>query len=160
MNRLLAIKDYLWAALVVMLVVFGVTQYVSKASVERSFAEYKVEVAQATTNAEKSARAREQALQTRIDKVSHESNKKQGELAARIARTDRTAASLRDEIARLNARPAPTNPEAAGFADEATAARQLLGSCSDEYRGVAAQADGLRDQIVGLHAYIKEILKE
>lgn len=75
----------------------------------------------------------------------------------RAARAERAVVGLRDTIARLNARPAPGNAEAAGYADEARVARELLGSCSKEYGSLAAEADQLRDQVIGLQQWVSHV---
>lgn len=159
MNFLIGIKDYLWAALVVALLAFGVTQYVGKNSIITQFSAYKLEVAQATARQEAKARDTERKLATTNERLTDELTKKDRLLAARDAAARRSDAGLRDEIARLNARPAPSNPESAAFADEARLARELLGSCSEEYRGMALEADGLRDQVSGLHTYIEKVVQ-
>jgi hypothetical protein len=76
---------------------------------------------------------------------------------ARAVAAERSVVSLRNTIAQLNARPAPGNPEAAGYADEARVARELLGSCSARYTGLAAEADGLREQVIGLQQWVSHV---
>ena len=159
MSFLLGIKDYLWAALVVALLAFGITQYVGKTRVTIELAEYRLEVAQATAGAEAKARGREREMAKTNERLTDELTKKDRLLAARDAAARRSHAGLRDEIARLNARPTPSNPESAAFSDEARVARELLGSCSEEYRSVALEADGLRDQVSGLLTYIEKTVQ-
>lgn len=159
MNFLIGIKDYLWAALVVALLAFGATQYVGKNSVAAELSTYKLEVAQSTAREEARARDKERQLATTNERLTDELTKKDRLLAARDAAARRSDAGLRDEIARLNARPAPSNPESAAFADEARLARELLGSCSEEYRSMALEADGLRDQVSGLLTYIEKVVQ-
>ena len=58
-------------------------------------------------------------------------------------------------IAALNRRQLPTSCDAAcatALAREAAAGRELLGSCATRYQSVAAAADELRDQVIGLQA--------
>lgn len=159
MNFLIGIKDYLWAALVVALLAFGATQYVGKNSVAAELSAYKLEVAQSTAREEARARDKERQLATTNERLTDELTKKDRLLAARDAAARRSDAGLRDEIARLNARPAPSNPESAAFADEARLARELLGSCSEEYRSMALEADELRDQVSGLLTYIEKVVQ-
>jgi hypothetical protein len=159
MSALIGIKDYIWAALAAALLAFGVTQYVGKNAIAAQFSAYKLEVAQATAQQEASARDKERQLATTNERLNDELTKKDRLLAYRDVAARRSDAGLRDEIARLNARPAPSNPESAAFADEARLARELLGSCSEEYRGMALEADGLRDQVSGLHTYIEKIVQ-
>lgn len=159
MSFLLGIKDYLWAALVAVLLAFGITQYVGKNFITAELSAYKLEVTQATARQEARARDIERQLATTNERLTDELTKKDRLLAARDAAARRSDAGLRDEIARLNARPAPSNPESAAFADEASIARELLGSCSEEYRSMALEADELRDQVSGLLTYIEKVVQ-
>jgi len=73
----------------------------------------------------------------------------------RIAAGNAVAERLRRTIDALNQRDlsaAGGDPRSAALAAEAAAARQLFGSCSERYRGLAADADILRDQVIGLQA--------
>jgi len=107
--------------------------------------------------AEAAARRMEQRMQTQVERIADEADKKQAELVVRAAAAERVARGLRDEITRLNARPTPAGSEAAAFAGEASVARQLLGACAEEYRGVAQEADGLRDQVIRLQQYAESV---
>ncbi len=76
------------------------------------------------------------------------------------ARRDRDTAvavdGMRSTIAALNGRDvseAGASPAALAAAARAAAARELLGRCTETYRGVAAAADRLRDQVAGLLDY-------
>lgn len=155
----LSIKDWITLAVVGALVVVSGWLYVGKARVERNFADYKHEVAQNTLEAEQLARRIEQNMQNQIARIIQNEEIKRKVLSDRVARVDAVNGGLRDEIARLNARPAPADPTAAAYAGEARTARELLGACSVEYRGVAKAADELRDQVIGLHDYIRSIQK-
>lgn len=147
------------AAIAVLTAALG-AQTVRLAWVQSAFASYKAEVAENTQRAEAEARAKEQAMRKQADRISNDQAKKQEELAAAAARADATAASLRDEIERLNASPAPTDPRAAALAREATTARKLLGACAERYRGVAKGADDLRGQVSGLQDYATSVCKQ
>lgn len=107
--------------------------------------------------AEQSARKEEQRRAEESRRVVDELAQHEAVSRARAVAAERTADSLRNEIARLNARPAPANAEAAGYAHEASIARELLGSCGKEYRDLAAEADGLRDQVVGLQDWASHV---
>lgn len=72
---------------------------------------------------------------------------------------DRAAADERGRmlatIATLNRRQLPTTCDSAcaeSLALEGSTARELLGSCTTRYQSVAAAADELRDQVIGLQA--------
>ncbi|CAN7435855.1 hypothetical protein LJR118_002856 [Acidovorax sp. LjRoot118] len=84
---------------------------------------------------------------------------------ARQARDAAAAAavrSLRDQVAQLNARPNPYPAGDAGLAAcarEATTARELLGESAGAYRDLAAEADQLRDQVIGLQAYVADVIR-
>jgi Tfp pilus assembly major pilin PilA len=100
--------------------------------------------------AEQKHRAEEQAKQADSERISHEQDQKLADVTARAVSAQHAAASLRNEVARLNARPVPTDPVAAGYAGEASVARQLLDACSSRYTELAASADQLRVQVIGL----------
>lgn len=103
------------------------------------------------------ARKREQEMQDATNKIAREAEQRNRDLAARVATANAAAASLRDEITALNSRPAPKDPAAAAYANEARVARELLGTCAAGYRGLAEEADGLRDQVTGLQAYARSV---
>lgn len=132
-------------------------------AVERSqWDQERSRLAMAYAAAEKAARAEERRRAEESQRIVDDLGKAQAATAARAARAERTADSLRDEIARLNARPAPpagSDPGLAGYAREATVARELLGACAEEYRGVAAEADELRNQLTGLLGWVDAIRK-
>jgi hypothetical protein len=112
--------------------------------------------------AEKLARLEERRRADEAQRVADQLAVAQAATAARAARAERAADSLRDTIARLNGRPvpdAPSCPSVAGYAREAAAARELLGACADEYRGLAAEADRGRDQLTGLLRWVDAIEK-
>lgn len=159
MNFLLGIKDYVWAALTVALLAFGVTQYVGKTHVAAELATYRLEVAKATADQESLARTREHELTQTNERLTDELVKKDHLLVARDTAARRSDAGLRNEIARLNARVTPANPEASAYAHEARTARELLGTCSSEYRSLASDADELRNQVSGLHVYIEKVVQ-
>ncbi|HOW46154.1 MAG TPA: hypothetical protein PLB26_00755 [Rubrivivax sp.] len=103
-------------------------------------------------------REAERAMAVETERIADETQK-QLDAAETRARSARAAvAGLRDAIARLNARAAPQDPAAAAFAHEAAVARELLGACADEHRDVAAAADGLRLQVIGLQDYVTTVV--
>jgi chromosome segregation ATPase len=108
-------------------------------------------------NEERQARAEERRRAKEAQRIIVEAAEAERTLLARAARAERTVGSLRDEIARLNARPAPASPQAASYFDEAGVARELLGACAEEYRGLAAEADGLRNQVTGLQQWVGHV---
>ena len=107
--------------------------------------------------AEQSARKEEQRRAEESRRVVDELAQREAVSRARAVAAERTVNGLRDEVARLNARPAPANPEAAGYAHEASAARDVLGNCAKEYSSLAAEADGLRDQVAGLQDWVSHV---
>lgn len=108
---------------------------------------------------ERAARAVENRRAEEAQRILVEAAEAESALVARAARAERTVGSLRDEIARLNARPAPASPEATAFAHEAGIARELLGACAEEYRGLAVDADGLRNQVTGLQQWVGHVFE-
>jgi hypothetical protein len=107
--------------------------------------------------AEQSARKEEQRRAEESRRVVDELAQREAVSRTRAAAAERTVVSLRNEVARLNARPAPGNAEAAGYANEARVARELLGACGKEYGDLAAEADGLRDQVTGLQDWVVHV---
>lgn len=153
------VPDWVYgAAIAALLSLLGV-QTVRLSWVQADFASYQAEVAENTRRAEVQARAKEQTMRASADRIANEQAKKEAELAAAAARADATAASLRDEIERLNASPAPADTAAAALAREASTARRLLGACADRYRGLAKGANELKAQVTGLQGYATEVCK-
>lgn len=111
----------------------------------------------AVQQAEAKARKAEATYRDRVEEIAKNAAARQSDLEARTARVQRAARSLRDDITRLNARPAPSGAEAARYANDAARARELLGTCAEEYRGVAGAADRLRDQVTGLQSYARAV---
>lgn len=153
------VPGFVWAAICAVLLLVSGVSYVRMTNAKGELATYRAEVAENTRKAESAARAKEQAMRTQVDRIAQNAAKKQTELASRVADASASAASLRDDIERLNARPAPADPQSAAFANEARTARQLLGSCTKEYRSVAQAADELRDQVTGLQDYATSVCK-
>lgn len=153
------VPGVIWAGLLALALLISGINYVRMASAKQELATYKAEVAENTRQAEAQARAKEQVLQRQAERIANDAAKKQTVLAARAATTELAAGQLRDEIARLNARPAPASPELAALVGEARTARELLGACAAEYRGVAKAADELRDQVSGLQEFTANVCK-
>ena len=158
MDRLLALIPP-WVPLAAMGLLAGLlgVQTVRLAWAQTELAEYKADVAENTRKAEVQARAKEKSMRDSADRIANEQAAKESELAAAAARADATAASLRDEIARLNASPTPSDPAAAALAREAATARKLLGACAERYRGLAKGANELKDQVIGLQGFANAV---
>ena len=76
--------------------------------------------------------------------------------ARRTAALGNAVDGLLHTIDTLNGRSLPaaaSNAATAGLAQDATTARELLGSCAAAHRDLAKEADGLRDQVMGLQDY-------
>jgi hypothetical protein len=102
---------------------------------------------------EQKARAKEQELRLQVEKVAINAQAKAQELSRRASDALVAVGELRNTIAALNAREPAGDSGAPGAAHGAAEARELLGSCADEYRAVAADADALRNQVTGLQEY-------
>lgn len=151
------VPGWLYALVVGILLLGNGWFYVQKSRADMKLATFQAEVAEKTRQAEAAARLKERQMQNAADRIAKDAQKRQQELVANAATTQLVADSLRDEIARLNARPASQNPDLAACTGEARAARELLGACSERYRGVAQAADGLRDQVTGLQEFVLSI---
>lgn len=102
-------------------------------------------------------RTEEQRRAREAQAVVEDQARREAAAVARAVAAERTVVGLRNTIAALNARPAPGNPEAAGFFDEARLARDLLGACAARYTGLAAEADQLREQVIGLQQWVSHV---
>lgn len=151
------IASHFAAAAVAAALAAGAAWHVQSLRYEARIAAREQEIAQAAQAAQAAARKREQELQRHADQIARESARRQQLLADRVATAAVAARSLRGDIARLNSGPAPADPAAARYADAAARARELLGACAEEYRGVAGAADGLRDQVTGLQDYARSV---
>lgn len=122
-------------------------------------AQYRSDVAQNTQKAEAEARAKEQAMRNQVERIASNAQKKQTELATRVADTTAAAASLRNDIERLNASGTATGADVATLTGQARTARELLGACTDQYRSVAQSADELGNQVTALQDYATSVCK-
>ena len=117
----------------------------------------------AQEDARSQATARDNAIKFRnLERTAHEDAKREAARAARDAAAAAAVRGLRAEIARLNARPDPYPAGDAGLAacaGEAATARELLGESSGAYQQLAAEADGLRDQVIGLQQFARDVCR-
>lgn len=105
------------------------------------------------------ARAREQALGSAKQKVeeAYAIEKRKAAVAARSARAELDG--LRDELYAIPV-PAPNpgaNPAAPSRTDGVSIERRLLGNCAAALVEVAAGADGLAAQLIGLQDYVRNV---
>lgn len=142
----------------VLCVLLGV-QTVRLSGVTAEFAGYRADVAENTRKAEALAREKENTMRASAEKIAYDQAQKEAELAARVAAADAVADGLRNEIDRLNAAPVPADAGAAAFAGQARTARKLLGACAERYRGLAQDADRIRDQVIGLQGFVAEVCR-
>ena len=103
------------------------------------------------------ATARDNATKFRnAERTAHEDAQREVARRARDAAAAAAVRGLRAEIARLNSRPDPYPAGDTGIASctrEARTARELLGECGVAHQSLAAEADGLRDQVAGLQDF-------
>ena len=115
----------------------------------------------AQENARNAATARDNATKFRnAERTAHEDAQREAARRARDVAAAAAVRSLRAEVARLNSRPNPYPTGDAGLAacaGEARAARELLGESSGAYQELAAEADGLRDQVTGLQSFARNV---
>ena len=142
--------------IVLLTMLFGV-RHMQANGYRMELAQVRAEVASATLHAEQQARARENSLRQQVERIATHAIQRQNQRDRVLADAQRANAGLRDTIARLNSRPTPADPVAASYADEAGTARELLGSCAQEYRAVAAEADKLSDQVTALQEYATSV---
>lgn len=95
------------------------------------------------------------------ERISDAAQTRQNVRAVNAAAVDSAVAGLRNETSRLNLRRA--DPDAAGGARlaactrEAATARELLAESATAYSGLAQEADGLRDQVMGLQDFAHSV---
>jgi len=113
-----------------------------------------------TLQLERERRADELTGFRNAERINDEQAKRETTRERRIAAGNAVADQLRSAIDRLNRRDvsqAGSDPRAVALAQEAATARELFGSCNKAQLGVAAEADGLRDQVVGLQDFVKKV---
>lgn len=114
-------------------------------------------------NARNDATARDNATKFRnAERTAHEDAQRETARRANAAAAAAAVRSLHAEVARLNQRPHPypaTDAGLAACAGEAATARELFGESSGAYQELAAEADGLRDQVTGLQAFASDVCR-
>lgn len=109
------------------------------------------------------ATARDNAAKFRnAERTAHEDAQREAARRARDAAAAAAVRGLRAEVARLNQRPDPYPAGDAGLAacaGEARTARELFGESSSAYQELAAEADGLRDQVTGLQDFARTVCR-
>ena len=115
----------------------------------------------AQENARNAATARDNAARFRnAERLAHEDAQREAARRARDAAAAAAVRGLRAEVARLNQRPDPYAPGDAGLAacaGEARAARELFSESAAAYSELAATADGLSGQVVGLQDFARTV---
>ena len=94
------------------------------------------------------------------ERTANEVAHRDAERQARDAAAAVAVRSLRNEVARLSARADPYPAGAAGLAAcarEAATARELFDEGVTAYAELAAKADGLSDQVIGLQAWVASV---
>ena len=109
------------------------------------------------------ATARDNAAKFRnAERTAHEDAQREAARRIRDAAAAAAVRGLRAEVARLNSRPDPYPAGDAGLAacaGEARTARELFGESSSAYQELAAEADGLRDQVTGLQDFARIVCR-
>lgn len=125
-------------------------------SVQVKFDMYKNQQAQQAQQQEAANRLKEQGFQTSVENISNAYIK---EHSAHLAANANAHSMLDSFQASLNS-PAPKDPATPGSADGATQGldAQLLGNCAAALVRLAEAADGLEEQVVGLQAYVEQVV--
>ena len=115
----------------------------------------------AHVNARNAATARDNAARFRnAERLAHEDAQREAARRARDAAAAAAVRGLRAEVARLNSRPDPYPAGDAGLAacaGEARTARELFSESAAAYSELAATADGLSGQVVGLQDFARTV---
>ncbi|WP_208508387.1 DUF2514 domain-containing protein [Variovorax paradoxus] len=139
-----------------------------EADTKRQAAESAAAAQAQAESAERQRRAREedQLKQQQAERNSREQAQREAALQSALARADSRNRGLLGTIADLNARAAAAAAAMSGagqdsgavaFIGQASTARELLGQCSSRYTAVAADADGLRSQVIGLQDFVASV---
>lgn len=124
----------------VVIAIYATGRHQGAEHVRGQWAEAKVEQLAATAEAERTYRQREQALIQQVQKAQHDAAQRETALRAAADAAAASAGSLRHELTAIRGRLSAATAEAC--CATASAALELLGTCADEYRSVAAAADG------------------
>lgn len=151
------IPGWVYVLAITALTMFGGVRHMQASHYRHQLENVRSEAAQATLEAEKQARARENTIRQQVERIATHAMQRQTDRDRELAAAHRANAGLRDTISSLNASPAPADPIAASYAHEAGAARELLGACAQEYRAVAAEADRISDQVTALQEYASSV---
>jgi hypothetical protein len=155
---------YLRLAIVaVVLVVLSATHwkaYHTGFKVSQAEAQQKeLQAQQAVLQAEQAARAKEQLLVSERQKLEERYAREKSKAAAAVAGAESELGRLRDELAAGANRGSacPSAPASSGDYGGARLESELLGNCAQTLVGLAAEADRLEAQVVGLQQYIKGV---
>lgn len=147
------VPGWIYASTILLILIALQVQSNRLDSTKQEFANYRHEITQATLESEIRVRKKEQEYREAIDKIATSAYTKQKEYMARAANAHRSLNELRKLIADINGQPVPADAPAAPYAHAAAEARELLGTCAEEYRSVATDADQLKDQVILLQEY-------
>lgn len=113
--------------------------------------------AEALQRSEQTAREREQGLVQARQKAeeAYVQEKRKAAVAAGRARSELDG--LRDELYALGAPQPRQDPATACRTDAGALERELLGQCATALVGLAAEADGLATQVLGLQGYVRQV---
>uniref|UniRef100_UPI0033410EB9 hypothetical protein n=1 Tax=Castellaniella defragrans TaxID=75697 RepID=UPI0033410EB9 len=131
------------------------------ARTERDNAVVLAQYQQAATEASERARAAEQKIQEGIENVRTEYQSIVEQTALVAAAAGAESVSLRDDLAAANRR-AEREAARAGSALDANARiaaelRDVVGMCAARYTDLAAEADRLRGDLMGLQGYVRAV---
>ena len=136
--------------------------HVGERRVQAQWDKAKAEDAEATLQAEQQ-RSRDLMKKVRNnERIADEDARREAERQRRDAAARTELVRLQRIVETLRQRQLPEPGDTAGIAalaGQADTARQLLGSCSGRYTELAATADGLRDQVTGLQAYVQDVCR-
>lgn len=130
------IYTHLIAAAISALVAYSVGYTVR----DNSAKETELQIAQTYADALKASQAQEQAWQSKYNQGVQDAREREKQLAAESAAATRAAVSLRHTVAGLQQRLSESSAEACR--DTAGTLAAVFSECADQYREVAAAADG------------------
>lgn len=138
----------------------GIGEARGAARVQKAWDEQKALDQETSLRLQREANAEQLAKFRNTERINDEQALRAQSRARRAAATGAAADGLLRAVEALNGRGVPASASdaaVAGLAQEAATARELLGSCTTAHRELAEQADGLRDQVMGLQDYAQRV---
>jgi hypothetical protein len=127
--------------------------------VQARFDAFRVQETQMALQADAANRAKEQALNLSLENLTNAYIQKQHDLATAKSHTDSMLQSFQAALAAANGAVGSDPAAPGGTNASAGPEHDILSSCAATLVKLAEEADGLEARIVGLQAYIKDVVQ-